>query len=258
MNRLGKLSLLLIAIFAIFLIIILYVYHRRTPEPTVEKPIKVLVATRNIPAGTPLKSPDMKWIKWPKQAFSPLFLTEDETKIEDIIGSITKQNINEGYPITLAALIPKGEVSALTRTIQPGKRAFTIDISIASALAGLVKPGDRVDIILTYNISTSRTKKEFASETILHHLKVIAVDQAILYDESSAVSSKISRSYSSSTRVTLEVTPKEAEILAAATSIGTLSLSLTLPGEEIQSINAAQEDVTLIHGETQERAINHG
>ncbi|MEH6404538.1 MAG: Flp pilus assembly protein CpaB, partial [Sneathiella sp.] len=104
--------------------------------------------------------------------------------------------------------------------LQPGRRAISININATSGVAGFVFPGDRVDLILTFNVSgdgeeTSRPRH--ASETILTDVRVLAMDQSTDDQTQEAAVRGIA---------TLEVNPKEVEIVSVARELGKLSLSL--------------------------------
>src|SRR5690606_4710586 len=103
----------------------------------------------------------------------------------------------------------------------PGMRAVTVPVSAKTGVAGFVFPGDRVDLVLTQTVKGDEGAALKASETILRNIRVLATDQST---ESETVDGKtVVRAFRT---VTLEVTPKIAEKVAVAQTIGTLSLSL--------------------------------
>jgi pilus assembly protein CpaB len=100
-------------------------------------------------------------------------------------------------------------------------RAVTIPVSAKTGVGGFVFPGDRVDLVLTQSVSGDSGQPLKASETILRNLRVLATDQST---ETETVDGKtVVRAFRT---VTLEVTPRIAEKVAVAQTIGTLSLSL--------------------------------
>ena len=242
-------------------ILILSFYKYKKGNLSQSTTLKVLVATKNLQSGAALQASDLDWKPWPRQAFSPLFLVEGIRRKEEVVGSVLKESVLLGHPLTMEMLIPRGEMSPLTRALRPGMRAFTVDVPVASALAGLITPGDTVDVIFTYDASQTRGGQDFVSETILRNLRVIAIDQSILHELKST--SKPGKASQTTTKhVTLEVTPKQAETLAVSKSLGTLSLSLTHPVVEMnQSVvdgEGTEEVTVLLHGEKQERAKGGG
>lgn len=154
-------------------------------------------------------------------------------------------------------LIAKENVSPLGGILGPGMRAFTIEVSMDSALAGLVVPGDVVDVILTHTVSKAgEVNKEYVSKTILYGLSVLAVDQEMTIVSADSKSAK--KPQTNKKNVTLEVTPQQAEILALSKSMGILSLSLSSPANnrkptKTESISSQKDeekfDMILFHGE---------
>jgi pilus assembly protein CpaB len=104
----------------------------------------------------------------------------------------------------------------------PGMRAVTVPVSTTSGVAGFVFPGDRVDVILTQDVAGGGDGPPLkVSETIVRNLRVLATDQRI--DSKDEEGKTVVKTFS---MVTVEATPRLAEKVAVAQSLGTLSLSL--------------------------------
>jgi pilus assembly protein CpaB len=99
-------------------------------------------------------------------------------------------------------------------------RAITVSVSAQSSVAGFVFPGDRVDLMLTQTVSGDGPALK-ASETIVRNIRVLATDQ-----RTSAEDAEGKRAVAVYGTVTVEVTPRIAEKIAVAQSIGQLSLAL--------------------------------
>jgi pilus assembly protein CpaB len=101
-------------------------------------------------------------------------------------------------------------------------RAITVPVSVTSSVAGFVFPGDHVDLVLTQQVAGGGEGSALkVSETIIRNLRVLATDQRITDKDDDGKTSV--RTFSN---VTVEVTPKIAEKIAVAQSLGSLSLSL--------------------------------
>jgi pilus assembly protein CpaB len=118
-------------------------------------------------------------------------------------------------------------------------RAISVPVTATSGASGFIFPGDTVDILITYalpspeqaggNNNAAPRYEHKASETVLHDVRVIAIDQKL---ETKAGEAIIAHT------ATLEVSPKQSEIIALASEIGKLSLSLRslVPGNsELQA-----------------------
>jgi pilus assembly protein CpaB len=133
---------------------------------------------------------------------------------------VVRRGLTAGEPLTPTRVIRPGDRGFLAAVLRPGYRAFALRVNATSGVSGLVFPGDRIDIILTHSI-TDRTSGEAverrASETILENVRVLAIDQTV--DENAT-----EPTYASN--FTLEVTPKQAEMLSVVRELGGLSISL--------------------------------
>lgn len=193
--------------------------------PAEKKVIKtqVLIAAKNLPVGVFLKEGDLQWQTWPDDALPEAYLKKGAAKQEELFGTVVRRSFSAGQPITMDRLIKPGDRGFLAAVLQAGYRAISIPIGAASGIAGLIFPGDRVDIILTHAVSeeSGDEKKKGsdprASETVLKNVRVLALDQKVSDQEGEPRLAKTA---------TLEVLPKQAEILAVARELGSLSLSL--------------------------------
>jgi pilus assembly protein CpaB len=117
--------------------------------------------------------------------------------------------------------VQPGDRGFLAAVLPKGKRAITIPISEVAALSGLVLPGDRVDLILTYSVDAEAAAIR-ASETVLTNIRVLALDQRLGPVQPSEEDKKSPVAETA----TLEVTPEQAEMLTLAQTLGSLSLVL--------------------------------
>jgi pilus assembly protein CpaB len=101
-------------------------------------------------------------------------------------------------------------------------RAITVPVNLSAGVAGFVFPGDHVDLVLTQQVQGGGDGAPLkVAETILRNLRVLATDQRMT-DKDEDGKTQV-RAFSN---VTLEVTPRIAEKIAVAQSLGSLSLSL--------------------------------
>ena len=104
-------------------------------------------------------------------------IVADAAGDEVLVGSVARQVLPAGVPIARSAIVQPGDRGFLAAVLPKGKRAITIPISEVAGLNGLVLPGDRVDIILTYTVIAEGNGAERdiqASETVLKNLRVLA------------------------------------------------------------------------------------
>lgn len=196
---------------------------------------EVLVAAKSLQTGSVLKERDVKWQAWPeKSMFKGLIKKSDQVdeKDIDVYDVPLRRNLQAGEPVTRQALIPdiKGGNNFLAASIAPGMRAVAIGVKANTSAGGFVAPGDRVDVILSYAPRLQSGAKEYsaaivqqyASQTILHNVKVLAVDQNAADEGREA---KVAKT------VTLEVSKEGAEVLALGDRMGDITLALRRIGD---------------------------
>jgi len=185
--------------------------------------VEVLVAVENLPRGTFIKETHLRWQAWPEDGLSEQYIVredgraESETIFEDLTGAVVRNGLTVGEPITDGRLVRPGDRGFLAAVLRPGQRAISVPVSATAGVAGFVFPGDRVDLILTHEIQNGGPVARRASETLLHDVRVLAVDQSV-DDQNGAP--RVAKT------ATFEVTPKQAEMITVALQIGRLSLAL--------------------------------
>lgn len=182
---------------------------------------KVLVAQRALPTGTIITADAISFQDWPKELVQDAYFLDGQADMSKLLGTVVRYPVTAGQPLTQGALVAPGDRGFLAAALGPGMRAITIPVSDTSGVGGFVFPGDRVDLMLTQSVKSAGDQELKASETILRNLRVLATDQATsteIVDGKSVVRN--------SRTVTLEVTPRIAEKISVAETVGQLSLSL--------------------------------
>ena len=147
--------------------------------------------------------------------------TDRPNAVEDFTGSIVRGTFQAGEPIQESKLIKASGSGYMAAVLPSGMRAISTEISPETAAAGFILPGDRVDVIL------SRTDKATSrisgydiqvSETILQNVRVLAIDQTV--EEKNGQRVVVGKT------ATIEMSPRQAEMLAQSRQQGSLSLAL--------------------------------
>ncbi|MBX3566234.1 MAG: Flp pilus assembly protein CpaB [Sphingomonas sp.] len=184
---------------------------------------EVLVATRALPVGTILDAEAIKYVAWPTELVEGAYYVKGQGEAPKLQGTVVRFAIPAGQPITQGAIVKPGDRGFLAAALGPGMRAVTVPVSAQSAVAGFIFPGDRVDLVLTQSVSGGGDGPPLkASETILRNLRVLATDQRT----DKGTDDKGNTIVTNYSTVTVEATPKIAEKIAVAQTVGTLSLSL--------------------------------
>ena len=185
---------------------------------------KVLVAKKALPVGTIIDADSFTFQPWPKELMQSAYYVDGQPDgdAKKLLGTVVRYPITAGQPVTRGALVGPKDRGFLAAALGPGMRAITVPVSATSGVAGFVFPGDRIDLVLTQSVQGGGDGPSLkVSETILRNLRVLATDQRITDKDDDG---KIQVAVFSS--VTLEVTPRIAEKISVAQSLGSLSLSL--------------------------------
>jgi len=179
----------------------------------------VVVAAQALRFGMELSAAQLKEIPWPADNLPAGaartvadFLKGPEKRVV-----IAPMDANE--PVLAGKVTGPGQRATLSAVIAPGMTGVSIPLSETQGVAGLVLPGDRVNVMLTRTLE----KDESYTDTLLQDVRIIAVDQVVdqRTDKPVAIRS-----------ATVEVMPQDAKRVALATTLGSLSLMLRRAGEQ--------------------------
>lgn len=198
-----------------------FVYASRAPQAKAEATApttSVLVAASDIPFGTTIVADMIAKIDWPAAAVPREAVLDKKEILETPDGArIAMRSFVAGEPFLKAKLSGYGERPILSRKVAEGMRAFTIRINDVSGVAGFLLPGDRVDVMLTREPENERQRDNKQTTTLLQNVTVLGIDQLASEETDDPTLAK---------STTLEVTPEQAQKLALASEVGSLSLSL--------------------------------
>lgn len=199
------------------------------PAPTEQR--AVLIATQDIPARDRIVDTMFRVEMRPAQTLEPNALSG----ANQAVGSLALITIPAGSQLTASSIGSNVEF-ALPVRLQPGMRAISIPVDRVKGVSGMILPGDRVDVI-AIPPGRGNTSPQKAV-TIFRGIRVLAVGTAL--ENASATPGPDEQN---ATTVTLEVNPRQADLLAWADANATLRLALRSPREAIRS--EPVEDLTL-------------
>jgi pilus assembly protein CpaB len=202
------------------------------PQQPVNK--QVLVATKDIPMGTTLNSGLVTWQDWPSTGMSDKFIVRSSSSegTDQVMGAIARASFYQGEPIVDAKLV-RSDQGFMSAILPEGMRAVATKISAATGAGGFILPNDRVDVIMTRHANNSDiTANQYITETVLHNVRVLAIDQTI--EDQNGEKVVVGQT------ATLELTPQQAEILTVAEQ---MSDRLTLALRSIEDAKSGPSDV---------------
>ena len=187
------------------------------PVTQAKPAVQVLVARNAVRTGQIIKPDDLRWQPWPQGALPPSYIVEGRRPIADFVGAVARSSFHVGEPIVEVEIVMPGSRGFLAAVLRSGMRAVSVPATATSAVSGFIYAGDRVDVLLTH-VLTSPIGQHSATETILRNARVIAMDQKL--DFAPGDKPDIAKT------ATLELTPKQTEIVTLAVKMGELSLVL--------------------------------
>ncbi len=197
---------------------------RHDAAPVAAPTLQVLVARNPVHTGQIVKPDDLRWQSWPEGSLAPTYVVEGKRPLSDFVGAVARVPIDAGEPVSEGKLVLSGTRGFMAAVLQPGARAVSVPVTATSAVSGFIYAGDRVDVLLTHVLNTQDGQHN-ATETVLRNARVIAMDQKL--DFSPGDKPDVAKT------ATLELTPKQSEIVTLAVKMGDLSLVLrSLQGAE--------------------------
>lgn len=190
------------------------------PPPPVTT--RILTAARDIPAGSLVKPGDLSSKEVPLASVPAGSTMDTDEERRGIVGAMLRRPLTYGEPIRAADALRPGDHGFLAAVLKGDMRAVTIGVDAITSTAGLIWPGDRVDLILTQNIgdSTLPIGRRVVAETVVADVRVIAIDQRMVEGAANGGPTPDART------VTLEVNKDQAQAVQVAIRLGRLSLSV--------------------------------
>jgi pilus assembly protein CpaB len=222
-----------------------FVALRPAPAPRVAevepvRKVAILVAARPLRGGTLLKPEDMASAEVDEPALPAGALRDTREARQALLGAMIRRAANTRDPLSEEDLLRPGEHGFLAAVLGPDMRAVSIGVDMVSGIAGLVFPGDRVDLLLTQSLDDrdAPPSRRIAGETVLTDVRVIAIDQNLTQGGAGDPSGAARQTRT----VTVEVTARQAERIAVATRLGRLSLVVRSASRGIVTAEAEEAD----------------
>lgn len=178
----------------------------------------VLVASAEIDMGQVLGTELLAWRAWPESGAAG-FITRSAQPdaMEELKGAIARQPFVAGEPIRMQKVVKADGSGFMSAILPAGMRAVATEISAETGAGGFILPNDRVDVILTRKDDGGGDER-YSSRTILTNVRVLAIDQRVSEQDGQKV--VVGRT------ATLELLPRQTEVLTLARQLGSLSLAL--------------------------------
>ncbi len=199
------------------------------PLPAPNKLI-VLTLTQPLLPGMLLKPEDLAIADRNQASLPPGYVLDGPEAQRSFAGGVVRRALSPGDVLRMPGdVLRTTDRGFLAAVLAPGTRAVTVAADMISGAAGLIWPGDRVDLVLTQTIEDPSLGlgQRVAAETVLRDARVIAIDQQIGQGNSSQPEPQaVKDSPAIAKTVTLEVTPVNGQLVEVAAKLGRLTLAL--------------------------------
>jgi len=195
--------------------------HPARPKVAEVQKILILATAHPMRAGSLIQPADFTTIAETGASAPAGTVLDTPANRSAYTGAMVRQPLDAGAPLLVSQVIRPGDHGFLAAVLKPGMRAVSVGVDAITGTAGLIWPGDHVDLILTQSLSAPNLppSKSVAAETVLSDVRVIAIDQRLVQGANTR-----GKEQAPARTVTLEVTPDQAERVDVAARLGPLSL----------------------------------
>lgn len=256
----GKMGIVIPAALALLAMLLTYQYiHERERQlGFLAEPLPVLVVNRDVPRLTRLDQTMLAVEMIPRRFVQPGALTE----MAEAVDQVTIVPMLQGEQVLGTKLVTYGVETGLAVKIPKGLRAVTLALTEEGSVSGLIKPGDFVDIIGTFEFGGFE-KSDQRTFTIMQSVLVLAVDQnlGIESEANRAVDQARSQARGGMAgmprpvigrrerpNITLGLLPDQVQKVVLAQESGTLSLALRSMFEDREAVSVKPTDLRELLG----------
>jgi pilus assembly protein CpaB len=227
--RLSIIMVLVLATAALGLI----AYNMNLPTPVVQvtentpapAPLTVgyFVAARPLARGTLARDEDFAVRSVPSDSVPTGAILETPDARVGLRGSLVRKFLDAGSPVTSQDVLRPRDRGFLASVLAPDSRAISIKVDAESGVSGLIWPGDYVDVVLTQVTDKADPAHSTLSETVLHNVRIVAIDQEIVQGGSANNNAKAGNVAKT---VSLQLAPEQVKKITVAGELGKLSLAV--------------------------------
>lgn len=211
-SKLWFAATLVLAILTGFLV---FQYLSDLKKAPVEAMTTEVVAATKIAAGTRITNNMVEVQEIPVKYAHP----SSAAGLEAVVDLFALSDMEPGEVVSTGKVAAENTVSEIPYRIPQGLRALTVPVNALTGVAGLLKPGHRVDVLVTY--TGQDPVLDAKAVTVVQDALVLAVEQDLIGSEEPRVAQN----------VTLALTPADAETVALGELIGWIKLSARPVGD---------------------------
>lgn len=209
-------------------------------QPTPVESVPIYVALQNINLGDPVNDGMVALQEWPKDKVPPGAIT----RWEDVEDRRPRTTIFAGEPLLDGKFLLRGQSQDPISSIPAGMRLKTLSVDATKSAAGLLSPGDRVDVQIFVRRNDRAGIAYPFTKIILQNIRVFAVDQDVQRSSDGTEARAVAKT------VSVIVTPEQANLLTTAANLGEISLIPRNPDDETL-VDDAEQTTDFLFGRSQ-------
>lgn len=176
----------------------------------------IVVAAAEMPWGTVITAEVVKTQPYLKESLPPGYIVSPAA----VVGRVVLYPVQINEPITEKKLAPVDvRAGGMAAVVTPGKRAMAVKVNKIIGISGFIRPGHRVDVLVSLNKSEQDNVSNTITKIVLENILVLAAGSEVDAPDKKEKPNMVDV-------ITLEVTPEEGEKLALAANEGKLQLAL--------------------------------
>jgi len=190
---------------------------------------QVLVAKYDLPNRTILKEDLVEIIKMPRMyTQQDVYEVRSPSDIKLVTNLVTSVRIPKGNQITQSTLVSLSPEAGLSVKVPPGYRGCILPMS--NEFLRLIKPGDRIDLLVSFDAVMGENRKEKVTATILQNVLVLGVGNNLgqglsaAQAKSKGAQAQADQGFSDRGVLSLALNPNEAQYLALSVEQGKISV----------------------------------
>lgn len=210
-----------------------------SPQIAQVEMVQLLSVKHAVEPRHPIKGEDLKWINVTKNSAQQLFdvIEKSQFDMSKIKNKVLIKALSANEHLHLSDLISPNDSDYITTMLAPNKRAIAINVDAKSAIAGLVQPGDYVDVMFYHKLSRRDNRDVWkiassgSARQLVSNVRLLAKDNKLTRINSTetalgAEKGEEQEKFNEQSTVTLEVDIEQAQKLSLAQNLGQLSLLL--------------------------------
>ncbi|MDD2772809.1 MAG: Flp pilus assembly protein CpaB [Elusimicrobiales bacterium] len=191
----------------------------------------VITAATDLPPRTVLKEDLIAQVEVPKKFMQQdAYQINSPTDLKQVVNLVTAVRIPKGNQITMSALMELSPEAGLSVKVPPGYRGAVLGVD--QEIIKLVKPGDRVDLLVTFEAVMNDGRKEKVTATMLQNVLVLGVGANLGQGMDARLAKQQQNkeaetaAFSDKGVISLALNPSEVQYLALMQKSGDVSLAV--------------------------------